>query len=118
VEKLDLYMAVLKKYAVFNGRANRREYWTYLLINIAIAVVLGVVDRLLGKVGVFGILYGLATLVPGTAVSMRRLHDTNRSGWFLLLGLVPLVGLVLLYFMALEGQAGTNLYGAPQPARS
>jgi uncharacterized membrane protein YhaH (DUF805 family) len=108
------YLEVLRKYALFTGRARRSEYWYFVLFNVIVAVVLGFVDSALAKIlgfGMFGMLYGLAVLVPGIAVSIRRLHDTDRSGWWLLLALVPLVGLVLIYFLAEDSNAGTNRYG-------
>ena len=115
------YVEVLKKYAVFNGRAHRREYWMFVLINFLISFGLGAVDNIAGlssgrSYGVLGTLYGLAVFVPSLAVGVRRLHDTDRSGWWLLIGLVPLVGwLILLIFLATAGQRGDNRYG-PVPA--
>ena len=108
------YLEVLKKYTLFTGRARRSEYWYFVLGNLVLAVVLGIVDGVLRKligVGPLGMIYGLAVLVPGIAVSIRRLHDTDRSGWWLLLGLVPLVGLVLIVFLAQDSMASTNRYG-------
>jgi len=108
------YLHVLKNYAQFDGRSRRSEYWYFFLFNVIVAVVLGVVDGVLRKIlgfGMFGMLYGLAVLVPGVAVSIRRLHDTDRSGWWLLLAFVPIVGFLLIWFMAQESNAGTNRYG-------
>lgn len=108
------YLEVLKKYTLFTGRARRSEYWYFVLVNLGIALVLAVVDGVIRKMtgmGPLGTLYGLAVLVPGIAVSIRRLHDTDRSGWWLLLGLVPLVGLVLIVFLAQDSMASTNRYG-------
>jgi uncharacterized membrane protein YhaH (DUF805 family) len=108
------YLQVLRNYAEFDGRSRRSEYWYFLLFNLIVALVLGFADSVLRKIagfGMLGLLYSLAVLVPGIAVSVRRLHDTDRSGWWLLLALVPLVGLVLIWFMAQEGNAGTNRYG-------
>jgi len=110
---MDWYLDVLKKYAVFEGRARRKEYWMFFLFNIIIAVVLGIIDGILG-IGVLSAIYMLAVLVPGIAVTVRRLHDTGRSGWWILIGLVPIVGLVLLVFMFLDGTPGPNKYG-PSP---
>lgn len=119
---MDWYVKVLRQYADFSGRARRQEFWMFTLINMAVFVVLGIgagilanVSEGLGGLAFVGIgLYYLAILVPSLAVAVRRLHDTGRSGWFLLLSLVPLVSLVLLYFYILEGDAGPNLYG-PDP---
>ena len=112
---MDWYLAVLKKYAVFSGRARRKEYWMFLLFNLLIAVTLGVIEGVLGSPGVLGLLYTLAVLIPGLAVTIRRLHDTDRTGWWLLIGLVPLIGtIVILVFMIIEGDASDNEYG-PDP---
>jgi uncharacterized membrane protein YhaH (DUF805 family) len=117
---MDWYLEVLKKYAVFSGRARRKEYWMFTLFNVLISIVLAIVDRVLGfgengGTGPLGALYSLAVLIPSLAVSVRRLHDTGRSGWWLLLGLVPCVGfIVLLIFMVQDSQPGANEYG-PNP---
>ena len=112
---MNWYLKVLKKYAVFSGRAQRKEYWMFFLFNFIIAFVLGFVEGLAGGPGVLGSLYGLAVLIPGIAVSVRRLHDTNRSGWWVLISVVPLIGaIVLLIFMVEDSQPGDNRYG-PNP---
>lgn len=110
------YLEVLKKYALFTGRARRSEYWYFFLFNLVIAIALGMVDAIVRKItgigfGLFGTVYGLVILIPGIAVSVRRLHDTDRSGWWLLLALVPIVGLLLLVFMVEDSNAGTNRFG-------
>jgi len=110
---MDWYLEVLKKYAVFNGRARRKKYWMFFLFNIIIAFVLGFVESLVGSPGVIGLLYSLAVLIPGIAVSVRRLHDTERSGWWLLIAFVPIIGaIVLLVFMVQDSKPGQNQYGA------
>jgi len=109
---MNWYLEVLKKYAVFNGRARRKEYWMFFLFNIIIAIVLGVVEGILGSHGIIGMLYSLALIIPGIAVSVRRLHDTERSGWWLLIAFVPIIGaIVLLVFMVQDSQSGQNQYG-------
>ena len=109
---MDWYIEVLKKYAVFNGRAGREEYWYFVLFNIIASVVLSIVDHFLG-IALFGSLYALAVLLPGIGVSIRRLHDTNRSGWWLLIAFIPLIGaIVLLVFMVQEGTSDNNQFGA------
>jgi len=109
---MNWYVEVLKKYTVFNGRARRKEYWMFFLFNLIIAFVLGFIEGLAGGPGIIGILYSLAVLIPGIAVSVRRLHDTNRSGWWLLIALIPLVGpIVLLVFMFFDSTPGQNEYG-------
>ncbi len=118
---MNWYLAVLKKYAVFNGRACRAEYWYYVLFTILVSIGLVIVDSISGSynatygLGMLSGLYSLAVLIPGLAVTVRRLHDTGRSGWWLLIGLIPLLGgIVLLVFMIIEGTAGSNEHG-PNP---
>jgi uncharacterized membrane protein YhaH (DUF805 family) len=109
------YLEVLKKYAVFSGRARRTEYWMFTLFNVIIAILIGVVEGIVGSPGVLGTIYSLAVLIPALAVSVRRLHDTDRTGWWLLIGLIPLLGaIVLLIFFVLDSQEGENQYG-PNP---
>ena len=110
---MNWYLEVLKKYATFSGRARRTEYWMFSLFNFIIAIVLGAVDRLIGSIDVIGMLYGLAVFLPGIAVSVRRLHDTNRSGWCLFILLIPVIGwIVLLLYLVKDGNPGQNQYGA------
>ena len=112
---MNWYLDVLKKYAVFQGRARRKEYWMFFLFNIIIGAVLGLIDGLVGGPGILANLYSLAVLIPGLAVTFRRLHDTNRSGWWVLISLIPLIGfIVLIVFMAQDSQPGDNQYG-PNP---
>lgn len=120
VQAFDWYVAVIKNYAGFSGRARRKEYWFFFLFNILISMGLGLVDGITGSsnissgMGFLGGLYTLATFIPCIAVTMRRLHDTNRSGWWMLIALIPVVGvIVLLVFLATEGQKTENRYGAP-----
>jgi uncharacterized membrane protein YhaH (DUF805 family) len=115
------YLDVLKKYAVFHGRARRKEYWFFGLWNILITMALAVVDEIIGSVsaeadiGLLSGLYTLGVLIPGIAVSVRRLHDTDRTGWWLLIYLIPVIGaLVFLVFMVQDGKPGENHYG-PNP---
>ena len=121
---MEWYTMVWQKYAQFDGRSRRKEYWMFALLNAVVYVVLyvaGLAAFLSGQrsVGialfVVCIGYALAGLIPGIAVSVRRLHDTNKSGWWLLISLIPGVGgLILLVLMAIEGDPGPNLYG-PSP---
>jgi uncharacterized membrane protein YhaH (DUF805 family) len=115
---MNWYLEVLKKYAVFNGRARRKEYWYFFLFNMLISIVLGIVDVMVGSfdpeagIGLLGGVYMLAVLIPGIAVTVRRLHDTGRTGWWFLIVFVPLIGaIVLLIFMVLDSEAGDNEYG-------
>jgi uncharacterized membrane protein YhaH (DUF805 family) len=107
------YLATLKKWSDFSARASRTEYWMFFLFNIIIAIVLGVIDTIIGSPGIIGLIFALALLIPGIAVTVRRLHDTDRSGWWLLIGFVPLIGgIVLLVFLVLDSTPSENKYGA------
>jgi uncharacterized membrane protein YhaH (DUF805 family) len=115
---MNWYLEVLKKYAVFNGRARRKEYWYFGLFHIIISIALAVIDGITGSfsaeigMGLLGGLYTLVVLIPSIAVSVRRLHDTNHNGWWLLIALIPLIGpIVLLVFMVQDGKPGENQYG-------
>jgi len=118
---MDWYLMVLKKYAQFSGRSRRKELWMFALFNMLIFLVLDILgivlrENALGKI-ILGLLaiYALATLIPGLAVCIRRLHDTDKSGWWILICLVPIVGpVVLLVFYVLDSQPGANQYG-PNP---
>jgi uncharacterized membrane protein YhaH (DUF805 family) len=115
------YLSVLKRYVDFNGRARRQEFWMFALVSFAISIVLNIIDRIIGtdysngSGGILQSVYGLAVLLPSLGVGVRRLHDTARSGWWILIGLIPLIGLiVLIVFWAQEGNAGPNAHG-PDP---
>ncbi|NTY01660.1 DUF805 domain-containing protein [Deinococcus sp. JMULE3] len=119
----EVIEVVTKKYAQFTGRARRREYWMFTVAYGIVNIILTVLDNALGlstgntlnDVGVFSGLFALAMLIPHLAVSVRRLHDTGRSGWWILLGLIPFLGwIALIIFMATDGQAGSNKWG-PNP---
>ncbi len=110
------YFDVLKNYADFHSRARRTEFWIFTGINQVIAVALGLTDTIEGlDLGCFltlSGLYGLAVLIPSLAVTVRRLHDIGRSGWWLFVSLVPILGLIiLLVFMCTDGQQARNIYG-------
>ena len=118
---LDYMKMPLQRYADFTGRSRRMEYWMFVLGCILASIVTSIIDGILGMGGMIGGIYGplttlliLGTLVPSIACAVRRLHDQDKSGWFVLLGLIPLVNLVLLVFMFLEGTKGDNQYG-PDP---
>jgi uncharacterized membrane protein YhaH (DUF805 family) len=109
------YLEVLKKYAVFSGRAHRTEFWMFTLVNIIIVVVLSVIEGLLGSPGIVCLIYNLAVLIPCIAVTVRRLHDIDRSGWWILISLIPLIGaIVLLVFAVQDSKPHENQYG-PNP---
>ncbi|EIZ2110937.1 DUF805 domain-containing protein [Salmonella enterica] len=112
---MQWYLQVLKSYAVFSGRARRKEYWMFTLINIIVSVILSIIQSALGmeEHQVIILIYSLILLLPSIGVSVRRLHDTERSGYWILIGLIPLIGsIVLLVFMCQNGTTGRNKYGA------
>lgn len=116
---MNWFLSALKKYAVFSGRAQRAEYWYFILFYILIFIGLSFIDGMTGSfsaeasMGLFGGLYSLALLIPSLAVGVRRLHDTGRTGWWLLIGLIPLIGaIVLLVFFVQDSAPGENAYGA------
>ncbi|QLB21252.1 hypothetical protein A6B43_06835 [Vespertiliibacter pulmonis] len=103
---MNWYLEVLKKYAVFSGRARRREYWMFILLSNIISLGLLYVDYQSGSLGrglVISNIYSLAVLLPALAVGVRRLHDTGRSGWWVLLILFPLIMIYLSIYLAING---------------
>ncbi|MEU9701725.1 DUF805 domain-containing protein [Streptomyces sp. NPDC014870] len=112
---MNWYLDVLKKYAVFSGRARRKEYWMFALFNIIAFIVLAAVDFAIGTYPLLYSIYALAVFLPGLGVTVRRLHDTGRSGWWILINFVPLVGfIILIVFLASEGNQTDNAHG-PNP---
>jgi uncharacterized membrane protein YhaH (DUF805 family) len=112
---VNWYLGALKKYAVFSGRARRMEYWTFHLFQLLIAGVLIVVETRLGGWGLAATLYSSATFVPSVALTVRRLHDTGRSGWWMLISFVLVIGSIVLFvLMVLDGEPQANRYG-PNP---
>ncbi len=118
---MNWFLRAVEKYATFSGRAQRAEYWYYILFYLLLVMGLSSIDRLTGTynelfgVGLLSGLCGLGLMLPSVAVGVRRLHDTGRSGWWLLLGLIPLLGsLILLVFYIQDSQPGGNAYG-PNP---
>jgi uncharacterized membrane protein YhaH (DUF805 family)/regulator of sirC expression with transglutaminase-like and TPR domain len=113
---------VLKNYAVFSGRARRKEYWMFALFNFIFALVASLIDLGIGLLtfaafglGLLYIVYTLAVFVPGLAVSVRRLHDVGKSGWYLFVSLIPIAGSIwLLVLLCTDSQPGENKYG-PNP---
>lgn len=106
---MNYYLSVLKKYATFNGRARRSEYWYFFLFNGVIAFVLGFLEGLI-SIGtpILSSIYSLAVLIPGIAVAIRRMHDVGKSGWFVL---IPIYNLILA---CSNGEVGENEFG-PDP---
>ena len=115
---MNYYIYCLQHYFDFGGRARRSEYWFYVLFNAIIAIIFGVVGFLIGgKTGyvVTVDIYGLAVLIPGVAVSVRRMHDIGKSGWWIFISLIPLIGAIWYLILACtDSQPGANIYG-PNP---
>ncbi len=111
---MNWYLEVLKKYAVFSGRARRREFWFFVLFNFIIMIILMIIAQAINS-AILSTIYSLAVLIPSIAVTVRRLHDTNRTGWWVLIGLIPVIGfIVLLIFTVQDSQEGENQHG-PNP---
>lgn len=130
---MNWYIAVLKKYIAFSGRASRSEYWYFVLFSTIVSIILTVIDVMMGSgsadstmsadegmamsmnMGLLGMIYSLGVFLPSLGVSFRRLHDTDHSAWWLLIGLIPLIGaIVLLVFLVKDSTPGDNQYG-PNP---
>lgn len=115
---MNYFVEALKKYATFSGRARRKEYWFFFLGYVVLYFIAAILDGMMSGPNpedvsfIFTTVVALALFLPNLAVSVRRLHDTDRSGWWVLLGLIPLLGgLVLLVFFCLEGTQGENSFG-------
>ena len=121
---MEWYLKVMRdNYANFNGRARRKEYWMFTLFFLLFALLAGFVIGILSAVGetaamiaiILAVIWYLAHLVPSLAVTVRRLHDTGKSGWFYLLALIPYIGgLIIFIFTVIDGDKGDNAYG-PDP---
>jgi uncharacterized membrane protein YhaH (DUF805 family) len=107
----DAVLSVLTNYVDFKGRARRSEYWWFFLFDVIVSVIVSLFDVAAGT-QVLEILVGVALLLPGLAVTIRRLHDTDRRGWWVLIGLVPIVGMiVLIVFACQDSEPGSNRFG-------
>ena len=116
---MNWYFVVLSKYVQFQGRSRRKEFWFFTLINASISMACGMVDTTLQLptvvegYGILAALYAAFAFIPTVAVTVRRLHDQDRTGWWALIMLIPIVGiLVLLYFMLQDSTAGSNRFGS------
>jgi uncharacterized membrane protein YhaH (DUF805 family) len=111
----EWYVKPFEKFIEFSGRSRRKEFWTFVLVNLGITILLNVLEGIIGLFGIIATLFSLAILIPSIAVGVRRLHDTGRTGWWLLLSFIPLIGLiVLIYFYVQDSEPGSNQYG-PNP---
>ena len=114
----DAVKICLNKYVDFTGRARRSEYWWFFLFNVLVSIVASIIDAIIGtRSGNFGVVEGIASLallLPTLAVGARRLHDTSRSGWWLLIGLIPCIGTIVLIVFFVQDSHPDNPYG-PSP---
>ncbi len=114
---MNWYLKVLKEhYLDFKGRARRQEYWMFILINTIISIVLAVLDQTIGLTyggnGILGTVYGLIVLLPALGVTVRRLHDAGKSGWYYLLILLPIIGWIwLIVLFCKDSEHGANKWG-------
>lgn len=109
---MNWYIQILTKYLEFNGSAKRSEYWHFVLFNILISFLIFLISLFIGLWGIISLIYSIAVMIPGIAVSVRRLHDTGQSGWNLLLAFIPLIGaIILLVFFFQDSADGENKYG-------
>lgn len=117
---MEWYLKVVRdNYVNFSGRAQRKEYWMFVLFNVLIIIALQIIETMVGlnvgDTGIISTLYALAVVLPSLAVGVRRLHDTGKSGWWILLSLIPILGaIVLIIFLVIDSQPGDNKYG-PNP---
>jgi len=116
---MNWWLTAMKKYAVFNGRARRKEYWMFTLFNVIFSIVAIVLDNILGTASEdlgYGLIYGLfglAIIIPTLAITVRRLHDIGKSGWWILISLIPIIGGIWLFVLTVtDSQPGDNQYGA------
>jgi uncharacterized membrane protein YhaH (DUF805 family) len=104
--------SVLSKYAVFQGRARRAEYWFFFLFYFLISIPLTIIDMALLGAQILSSILALALIIPSLAVTVRRLHDLDKSGWFILIGLIPLIGtIILIVWFCTAGTPGPNRFG-------
>ncbi|WP_227396005.1 DUF805 domain-containing protein [Jeotgalibacillus aurantiacus] len=111
---MQWYLKVLKNYVTFSGRARRKEFWMFNLINFLIVLALSVVELVLEIPAFLSGIYSLAIILPSLAVTVRRLHDIGKSGWWILISLVPLVGAIILLVFECLDSVPDNQYG-PNP---
>ena len=107
---MNYFIDALKKYADFNGRASRQEYWMFFLVYIILYVVANIIDSIIG-LALFSTVFSLAMLVPGLSIAARRLHDTGRSGWMQLIGIIPIVGWIIMIVFLTQDSHDDNDYG-------
>ncbi|MDN7244536.1 DUF805 domain-containing protein [Planococcus shenhongbingii] len=120
---MNEFINVFKKAFIFSGRSRRREYWMFVLFSAIFNIVLSIVDAIAGlniaeDMGLLSGLFSLLIIIPSLSVTIRRLHDIGKSGWWILIALIPIIGWIVLFiFSLLDSQPGSNAYG-PSPKES
>ena len=113
---IDWFKKGLRNYTNFSGRARRKEYWYFILVQIGLIIIAMVLDSIIfgSETGLFYVVLGLGLFLPSVAVAIRRLHDTSRSGWWFLLSFIPLIGsIILVIFLASDTKLESNQWGPP-----
>lgn len=113
---IDWFKKGLRNYTNFSGRARRKEYWYFVLVQMGLVIIAMILDAIIfnSEIGLFYIVVALGLFLPGLAVTIRRLHDTSRSGWWFLISILPLIGsIILLVFLASDTKLETNQWGPP-----
>lgn len=114
---MDYFLCALRKYAQFDGRSSRSEFWYFVLFYFLLSLAVGLVDHMMQSGGILGFILTLAFLIPSISVTVRRLHDSDHSGWWYLILFVPVIGFfAILYFALLRSDPASNRFGPP-PAR-
>lgn len=108
---MEYFIGGLQKYADFSGRASRKEFWMFVLFYLIFAVVLSILEGILG-IDFLALIFSLALLIPSISITARRLHDTSRTGWWQLIGLVPLIGFIVMLVFLVQDSHDGNEYGA------
>ncbi len=112
---MEWYLQCFKKYATFEGRARRKEYWMFVLFNAIISTIASALSKIFGFFTVIYIIYAIAIIIPSLSVGVRRLHDIGKSGWNALWGLIPIIGAIYLLILTIkDSEFGDNKYG-PNP---
>lgn len=113
---MNWFLKAFKQYATFSGRAQRSEYWFFILFYIIFYIAANIIDGfIMSNVVLFpvvSVIYSLVMFLPSLAVAVRRLHDTDRSGWWILLSIIPLINIILIIFLVLDSTPGDNRFGS------
>ena len=120
---MNAFVNVVKESFNFSGRSRRREYWMFILFTFLISIILTIIEMIFGweiteDIGILTTLFSLIMLIPSLSVTVRRLHDTGKSGWWILISLIPLIGgIIILIFTLMDSERGSNKYG-PYPKKA